>query len=609
MLRPTLIGKSIEGAAMQAVTANRLRASARPSISQRQVSSSEPKKKVIATTQRERAKEKAMVEHKVPGSPSLRRDIVASTPQAYLFNAYRGFFSHMKEGSGLLSENRLNQATLQNLTHTFFLSSNERKLTLLSTRLMCSCYGNLIGVGSIEQLKCDIDVTSVMAFVDHLMERWGTRRIAPVASADEPPNISSFPRLLYFQKTLLSSSSRTALILVELSMTWDKSRKSFILGHKIWLFHTNDKNSKISKSFASVGIMEREAAAIEAVALDFIGRMNLNDELFNFACLRASRMARGVDQRNDIGAIPLLKAIIERYDAKSQSNLLSPGYRLQRRFLSPSTFLEGVLLDTCKKTIIVEHLQANSNIYHLSCSGSRDDIYFSGKMKIAGFLVYYYIAWHESVESALDVFVLCVTKGKCVEGYITKDGSPCAERILDVFLYSVMTTVQEIVEIASKTIRKLQVWKTFGIDCTHPSMSKETLVDSITELRQISHHSELVMIDPRLKDLLWDKSDEFGLSWRGVLNDMSRSPLFPHCTTVDTEETVNYLIYCDEEDVFIDFVLDRQGSIQIARLLMREPFLYDSDARKSNAARSAAMKLTTFVLKWMWSDCEKSLIP
>ncbi len=609
MLRPTLIGKSIEGAAMQAVTANRLRASVRPTIPQRQVLGSEPKRKVVTTTQREKAKDKAIVEHNAPGSLKQRRDIAASTPQLYLFNAYRGFLTHTKEASGLLSENRLNHATLQNMAHTFFLSSNEKKLTLLSARLMCICYGTLLGVGSIEQLQCDVNATSVMAFVDHLIDQWGTRKIAPVAGADEPPNNSSFPRLLYLQKTLLSSSSRTALMLIELSLPWDESRKSFILGYKTWLFHTKVKSIKVSKSFASVGIMERDAAAIEAVALDFIGRMSLNVELFNFACLRASMMARGVNQRSDPDALPLLKAIIQRYDATSQSYLPSPGYRLQRRFLSPSTFLEGVVLDTCKKAIIVEHLRENSNIYNLSCSGPYDDISFIGKMKIAGFLVYYFIAWHESVESALDVFILCVTKGKCVEGYITKDGSLFAERILDVILYSVMTSVQELVEVASKAMRKVQVWKTFGMDWSRSSMSKDTLIDSIAELRQTSHHLELVTYDPRLKDLLWDKSDEFGLSLRHVLTDMSRSSLFPHCTTVDTEDTVNYLFYCEEEDVFIEFVLDRQDCVLIARMLTRESFLYDSDASKSNAARNATIKFTTFVLKWMWSDCEMSLMP
>ena len=85
-------------------------------------------------------------------------------------------------------------------------------------------------------------------------------------------------------------------------------------------------------------------------------------------------------------------------------------------------------------------------------------------MKVAGFLVYYFIACHESVEAALDVFVLCVSKGKYLDGYITKDGSPYAERILDVVLYSAMTTVQELVEIAAKTIRKLQIWGSFGKD-------------------------------------------------------------------------------------------------------------------------------------------------
>ena len=601
MLRPTLIGKSIEGAAMQAVTANRLRASARPSITQRQVSSNEQKKKATTATQREKTIAKSsLVEHKVSGSQKQRRD-VASTPQASLFNEYRSFLSHMKE---VFAQHRLNQSSLQNLAHMFFLPSNEKKLTLLSTRLMCTCYGNVLGNGSIQQLQCDDEMTSAKEFADHLTNRWGTRRILPVTGANDPQSNNSFPQLLYLQKALLSSSSRRALILIEVSMPWDRCRKSFILGYKTWLFNTVDKNSKISKPFASLLSMEREAAAIEAVALDFIGRLNLDVELFNFACIRASRMARGVNQGSSPTALPLLKSVMKRYDTESQSHLPSPGYRLQRRFLSPSTFLEGVLLDTCKKSIIVEHFRANSKFYDLSCSGSGDDTCFIGKKKIAGFLVYYFIAWHESVESALVVFVLCATKGKYVDGYITRDGSPYAERILDVVLYSTMATVQELVEVASKTIRKLQIWDSFGKDYPHALMLKESLIDSITELRTTSHSLDLVVIDPRLKDLLWDESSELGLSWRCVLTDMTRSPLFPHCTTFDGEETLHYLIYCNEDDVFLEFILDRHGSIQEARILTRE----DSETNEAFVVRSAADKFTKFVLMWMWSDCETNII-
>ena len=395
-------------------------------------------------------------------------------------------------------------------------------------------------------------------------------------------------------------------------MPWDKS---FILYCKTWLFNTIDKHGKFSKPFVSLGIMEREAAAIEAVALDFIGRLNLDVELFNFACLRASRMARGVNQGSGPTALPLLKSVIERYDVESQKHLQFPRYRLQRRFLSLSTFLKGALLDTCKKAIIpmfgsvlLEHLHTNSKIYDLSCSGSGDDTCFTGKMKVAGFLVYYFIACHESVEAALDVFVLCVSKGKYLDGYITKDGSPYAERILDVVLYSAMTTVQELVEIAAKTIRKLQIWGSFGKDYSRPLMLEESLIDNINELRTISHRLDLVVIDHRLKDLLWDESNELGLSWRCVLIDMTRSPSFPYCTTFDAGETLNYLVYCKEEDVFIELVLDRLERVQLACILTREPFTYDSDTKEANAVRSAVIKFTTFVLKWLWSDCENSVM-
>lgn len=123
--------------------------------------------------------------------------------------------------------------------------------------------------------------------------------------------------------------------------------------------------------------------------------------------------------------------------------------------------------------------------------------------------MYYFIGWHELVESAFDVFALCVTKGRYVDGFITKEGSPYAEKILDVVLHSVMTNVQELVKSASKAIHKMQLWDSFG----NGLIVTGALIDGIAELRALTRHLDLVSLDPRLKDLLWDELNELRVSW------------------------------------------------------------------------------------------------
>jgi len=618
MLVPKLIGKSVEGAAMQAMAANRLRARSRPSIAQRTLSSA-GKKKVSAAPQREKTKEKIVPRERRAAGPQKKNrestkdatSIIRSIlPSASLLKTYKAFLSIIKEGSeSFYLQARLNQFALQHMWRMFLMSSKEKTPALIHTRLISTCYGNFIGTGSIQKLQCDGDTPSAkLSFVEHLTNHWGVKNISPMTGSDKYSR-SPLPQFLYLKKDLLSGSSRRAVILMEISMPWDSLQNSSIFCYKVWLVSSIDK-TKIDpfsrKPYSSLGGIEREAAVIEAVALDFSEQLNLEQELFHFACLRVTRMARGarLDEKNPT-TLCLLKSVMSRYCMETQAKLPFPGYRLQRRFLSLSTFLEGPLLESCKKEALVEYLSHHST---LTCNGSDDDICFAGKLKVEGFLVYYFMAWHESVELALDVFALCVTKGQCVDAYITKKGARYAERIADVVIYSAMTTVQEIIVKASNNIRKMHLWKFFGENYS-PSLAKgAALMDRITELRTHSHHLDLTLFDSRLKTLLWEELDGLKLSWQDVLNAITHSSSFAHSIAYEEIEASNYLVYYKEEDMFLDLVLDKRGRVQEARILAREQFTFDdySNSLENYFVRCAVQKFTLFLLQWIWIDCETS---
>lgn len=180
------------------------------------------------------------------------------------------------------------------------------------------------------------------------------------------------------------------------------------------------------------------------------------------------------------------------------------------------------------------------------------------------------------------------------------------ERILDVILYSTMSTVQYIIGEAAKAIRRFHVWQSFG-ENTSSSLGV-TLMDYVTELRASSFHLDLVMIEPRLQTLLFDELDELEISWRDVFNAMARSPSCSHCITLTEGEASTHLVYYKEEDMFLNCAFDLNGKVQTAQIMAREQFSYDENTNSAEAiaARHAVNKFTTFVLQWLWSDCESS---
>merc|ERR1719253_267459 len=407
----------------------------------------------------------------------------------------------------------------------------------------------------------------------------------------------NFSQLIYLKQELLLTSSR-ALMLMEVSF-----QCSSTLSYKAWLINSMDKmdhRMHSRKPYASADSIERQAAVIEAIAQDFLGQLNLQQESFHFAMHLVTRMARGLRlEKYNLTVFPLMKSAIER-----QTNLLSPEFSLQRKFMSLSTFLKGHLLDGCTKENLVEHLLSNEKLYNLKCCGFGDDVCFAGEMKVSGFSVNYFIGWHESMELALDVFVLFASEGQHINAYITQEGSNCAERVVDVVLISAMTMVQEVITNASKNIRKFYLWKTFGENYT-PAMSS-ILVNCITELRAVSHPLDLVSVDSRLEKLLCDELYELQLPWQEIFNIITRSPSFLHCITGDNAAS-NYLVYC-EDYIFLDFELNYHGRVKEARILTREKFKYDecSNTRICITVRHIVQRFTMFLLQWMWSNCEIS---
>merc|ERR1712086_377160 len=152
-------------------------------------------------------------------------------------------------------------------------------------------------------------------FTGYLTKCWGMTKIAS-SSGTEEISKRHFSQLTYLKKELLVNSSHRAVMLMEVSLSWDSFQNSSTLCYKAWLINSLDKTKRCTRSrkpFASTGSIERGAAVIDAVAQNFLGQLNLEQELFHFACLWVMRIGRGarLDEHSP-AALPLLKSTIAR---------------------------------------------------------------------------------------------------------------------------------------------------------------------------------------------------------------------------------------------------------------------------------------------------------
>ena len=592
MLRPTLIGKSVDGAAAQAVQASRLRAKTRPTMPHR-TSISKPTPAAPLTQKKQQLKDKHSQQKQRRDSAqreSSTRSIVQSTPAADLLKLYRDLTAVLKEASeSPLSEPVMSQSMLQYVTRAYLTSLKERQSPLMLTRLMSFCCGSLIGHQSVNHLQCDYDLSSMESFLHFVTARWK-------ASAIQSP----YPQFVYLQKDLLVSQRRRVTVMIEILMTWSRFAKCYIFHCRAWLVNSSD-NSKNPLQLSRLHT-EQEAAAIDAIASNFMSQLTLDSQVLNFAGSRLTSVATKRDKT--LNTLALLRCTFERFSEQVQLDYCIEGsadYMLQRRFVAPSSILSEEIIENYDRTKLFEHFSSAGEQYKIrDCSGAGEKVFACGTIKIAGLSCHVFLAAHETVDSALEVYTLCLTKGKRVDTYVAVEGSLFAERICDVVLEYSMTAVEKLLTAAVSEMRNVHLWKKLGSEFASTFEVTEVLLD---ELRQCSHHIDLMSIEPRLQALLTEKANELQIPWDKLFKSFDRSPLF-HCIRIASGEEINWVVYSREYDVFIDVVSKSEGSSSMTQTnFKRVRLLLQDNSEEQITAKKATDQFVSFILNWVWEDC------
>lgn len=231
-------------------------------------------------------------------------------------------------------------------------------------------------------------------------------------------------------------------------------------------------------------------------------------------------------------------------------------------------------------------------MYNLvECSGGGETC-FAGRLKVVGFMVYYFISWHEEVASAFDIFVLTETKGQSVDTYITKEGSPFAERISAIVLYSAMTAVQDLLAKTVSNERKEQLWTMFGSGYNSSASLRET---DFIEMLSTCHRIDLISLDRRLDQLLHDAGNELQMAWRDIFQKIHQSHSFTHCINFIDAVSTHYVVYARHGDLFLSFNLDQRGKFEEASILVR-----NKETCNSVILSSVAEEFALYLLRWMY---------
>lgn len=279
MLRPKLIGKSVEGSAMQAVKASRLRASSRPLPPQRSVSGSGKVNAPPRDKEKSKSKKTSSATKDTPSSQ--QHNILHHASQTKLF---REISALTKVAHLSITNSKVNQSSIQFMVDNFMQSTKkDSEIQLPIFCVFANCYSNYMGTQSIEHLNCDNE-NSLLPFLDQLMKSFRSKGAVPLGRLLHSGSKIASP--LFVAKELVSNSDRhdhQATIILQLSTTWGSNKKSHILC-TAWLFHTtnHDENRKRLKAYVRQNTANRKGAIIDHLVEDFVVRMNFSFRIIYF---------------------------------------------------------------------------------------------------------------------------------------------------------------------------------------------------------------------------------------------------------------------------------------------------------------------------------------
>ncbi len=321
---------------MQAVAASRLRASSRPTSTQRTVSSG-GQKTSSGVPPKSKSERKTPSAQRTPRISNVSKDNASGilpapnppVPRATQLKIYRDFVTILKESAEyLISMPRLNQSSLQILLHISLAMMKPRPAPLMSLRLTTTCYGNPLKTICVEQLRCDVEASAANSFFEFITKRLRTRSsMVPIGDAVYKPGQKkepSVPCMMYLKKDLVSNSSRRSTLVMQVYVSRRNFTESFVFSYKLWLVCSTEKSSKVrnslpllpKKQFMSYGSVERECGLIDAVVIDFFNKLNLESEVFNFSGFRLVQAAR--KRCINIDTLSLLRGSIVRFHWNEQ---------------------------------------------------------------------------------------------------------------------------------------------------------------------------------------------------------------------------------------------------------------------------------------------------
>ena len=631
ILKPTLVGKSVDGSAMQALAASRARARSGPAMPSQRKSVAGGRQGT--RSQREKASfPAAKGVSKTPAKsigpkPAAEKDegTGKEAPKRHADSGARG-----QERQTLLNKKGLSiptklVASYRSVVALYPLSTLKRRIPTSASQVLVSKFLEytsrqkgactldeihfMLGQAipfyscSCEALQCgDGNIFPFLqSFAGSVVKR--NRNAEIVATANQKENS------LFVRQDLAGSRSFKAVLLIRLGFAKHRLTKQYIVRCSCWLFlsptHKNSLGTQSSKDIMAARIkrrdnskpltrLERASLSLYNLAEYYCETLHLRSQYLNFV---ASLLHNGSSELDGDSTAKFLRMMKQKCPIHFQRQHPELSFRLIHDKIHVKTF-----------TDVAKHVNFElSHLFGYICSHppprwhlmetSKNQNFLSGDITSGEAPARFFLTLDEYRAEELRCFVLFHGDSTHLDGYVFTPGQLYAERLSTKIFRTIALSIIQTVRTSAINLRRDTLWANHSL--TQNFDSSLIRSEEIYEMCLLSSSTSLIAIDPRLASLLSGGSD-LRINWSSAFFSMQQDPMFSHRLTFEVPGTTNkgYIFYFARGDKFLLFELsDAHGDILVANLLLREEVLDEETLAKKHKAVEGVVN---WLLHWIW---------
>jgi hypothetical protein len=563
--RPKLVGKSVEGGAMQAMAASREKARAPP-----KGPSKTPTKKAAPTANKAVAAT-SLAKVEISNEDDAEASLFRRKFGQAMGSPWNSFFAVRKNTFEVLQEYWFRAARLS-------IRQSTRDGVLLQTKPL---WKDCAEISSLARLLSSDLPTEFTEHVEAAMRSIGACRIVPTSASSASDTVKT----VFFMVAVKTLPMTSFLVFRLTARRLRGPAKKEIVNCDAWmmsLLRVDRENSR--KKRRSTKSTEKRAASLGAkigIADNLI--TNLQAQTFDFSAAMVEKAILNIENDNiDDDYLHLTEQLISRLSVDDQQELPRLQYRAFDAAIVLSSY-EDKFIDKFDSLALFKHLYSGTGDY-IKCGP--DTLLFSETIKMYDTTTYCFLKRNRASKTSMGLIYLCRTDGRNVDEHVFPDGSNVAATIFKLIVVEGARLAQDALRSSAIEMYRDLLWISASAKHSHQPMSKfeELLVmlsgRSVFEGNEVASMlgDEMLAIDPE-----------------DLFTKMARDPVFSPSRKITMEELAyqqvffninldSFLMFKVEQGVVVDIVILRRGEVS------------NEDAKK------CVDILTQYMLYYLWKS-------